>query len=50
MVFTCPLGTTKIFRFKMTKKGRVRLGGCGRKGRFIKNGIKEITKMKKKKR
>ncbi len=50
MVFTCPPGTTKIFRFKRTKRGLFRLGGCGKKGRFIKNGVKEVKKMPKKRR
>ena len=31
MVFRCPRGTKKQFRFK----GRVRLGGCARGGKFI---------------
>ncbi len=45
MVFKCPKGTKKQFRFKKTKKGKVRLGGCAKKGRFTKkNGVKEIKK------
>jgi len=47
MVFVCPPGTTKMFRFKRTRKGLFRLGGCGKKGRFIKNGVKETKKMSK---
>jgi len=41
MVFECPKGTTKQFRYK--KGTRIRLGGCAKKGRFIKEGVKEIT-------
>lgn len=50
MVFNCPSGTTKIFRFKTTKKGRFRLGGCARNGRFIKNGVKEVKKISKRRK
>ena len=43
MVFRCPKGTKKQFRFK--KGTNIRLGGCANsKGRFIK--IKEIKKIK----
>lgn len=45
MVFACPPGTSKIFRVKNTKKGKFLLGGCGKKGRFIKNGVKESKKI-----
>jgi hypothetical protein len=32
-----------MYRWKTTKKGkRLRLGGCGRKGKFVKNGVKEV--------
>ena len=50
MVFTCPPGTTKIFRFKKTKSGLVRLGGCAKNNRFIKNGVKEVKEVKRRKR
>jgi len=41
MVFRCPSGTKKAFRFRKISKGRKqRLGGCMRKGRFVK--IKEV--------
>lgn len=44
MVFRCPPGTEKKFRFK--KGTRIRLGGCARGGKFIE--IKEVKKIKKK--
>lgn len=44
MVFRCPKGTTKTFRFKPGT--RIRLGGCMDGGRFIK--IKEVKKIPKK--
>ncbi len=43
MVFRCPRGTKKQFRFK----GRVRLAGCARKGKFV--IVKEVKKFKLKK-
>ncbi len=42
MVFRCPKGTKKQFRFK--KGTNIRLGGCAKKGRFIK--VKEAKKIK----
>ncbi len=42
MVFRCPKGTKKQFRFK--KGTNIRLGGCARKGRFVK--VKEVKKIK----
>lgn len=45
MVFRCPRGTVKKFRFK--KGTNIRLGGCANlKGRFIK--IKEVKKIRRK--
>jgi len=41
MPINCPSGTSTIYRYKKTKKGKIRLGGCARKGRFIKSGVKE---------
>lgn len=47
MPLKCPKGTKKIYRVKTTKKGkRLRLGGCARKGRFVKKGVKEVKKLK----
>lgn len=46
MVFKCPPGTKKQFRFK--KGTDIRLGGCAKKGKFVK--IKEVTKIKRKKK
>lgn len=43
MVFRCPSGTSKQFRFK--KGTKIRLGGCAVKGMFVK--IKEVRKIKK---
>ena len=40
MVFRCPKGTKKQFRFK--KGTNLRLGGCAVKGRFTE--IKEVKK------
>lgn len=43
MPIKCPRGTRTIFRVKTTKSGKkLRLGGCARNDKFIKNGIKEI--------
>ncbi len=43
MPINCPKGTSKIFRFKPIKRGRrLRLGGCARNNKFIKNGVKEV--------
>lgn len=42
MVFRCPKGTKKQFRIRKTKKSKQRLGGCAKKGKFIKGGVKEI--------
>ncbi len=44
MVFKCPKGTTKKFRFK--KGTDIRLGGCAIGEKFIK--IKEVKKVSKK--
>jgi hypothetical protein len=41
MPLKCPPGTTPMYRYK----GKVRLGGCGKKGRFIKGGVKEVKKV-----
>ena len=43
MVFRCPKGTKKRFRFK----DNIRLGGCAKGGRFI--IIKETKRFKKRK-
>lgn len=47
MIFKCPKGTKKQFRFRTIKKGRQRLGGCAIKGRFVK--VKEVKTFKNKK-
>lgn len=44
MVFGCPGGTKRMFRFK--KGTSVRLGGCASKGRFVE--VKEVKKIKRK--
>jgi hypothetical protein len=48
MPLKCPRGTSQHYRVKATKKGKVRLGGCARKGRFIKGGVREVKKLNKK--
>ncbi len=40
MVFRCPKGTKKQFRFK--KGTNIRFGGCAKAGRFVE--IKEVKK------
>jgi len=45
MVFKCPKGTKKKFRFK--KGTDIRLGGCAKGGKFV--VIKEVKIIKKKK-
>ncbi len=40
MVFRCPKGTKKKFRFK--KGTRIRLGGCAKNNKFVE--IKEVKK------
>lgn len=42
--FSCPPGTSILFRFrKTTKPGeQIRLAGCARKGRFVR--VKEVCK------
>ena len=50
MPVKCPKGTSLHYRHKTTKKGKlIRLGGCARKGKFIKDGVKEAKVIKKKK-
>lgn len=44
MPLKCPPGTSPHYRYKKTKQGKIRLGGCAKKGKFIKGGIKEIKK------
>ena len=44
MPLKCKSGTTPSCRFKKTKKSKLRLCGCMRKGRFVK--IKEVKKFK----
>jgi len=46
MPIKCPKGTSEWYRFK--KGTNIRLGGCTRKGKLIKNGIKEVKKVIKK--
>lgn len=43
--FTCPIGTKKSFRHRKIKDGKQRIGGCMKKGKFVK--IKEIKTTKK---
>ena len=38
MPLKCPKGTKIIYRYK--KGTRIRLGGCAKKGKFIKGGVK----------
>lgn len=46
MPFRCKAGTVKGFRFRTTAIGKKqRLGGCMRKGRFVK--VKEVKTFKK---
>ena len=45
MPVKCPKGTKVGYRYKKTSKGKVRLGGCMRKDKFIKNGVKEAKKI-----
>jgi len=48
MPVKCPKGTSVGYRVITTKKGKkVRLGGCMRVGRFIKDGVKEAKVIKK---
>jgi len=47
MPIKCPKGTSKHYVYK--KGTRIRLGGCAKKGKFIKNGVKEVKKIPKKK-
>lgn len=50
MPLKCPKGTSVGYRIKTTKKGkRLRLGGCLKKGKFIKKGVKEVKVLKSKK-
>jgi len=44
MPLKCPTGTSQRYRYKQTSKGKVRLGGCAKKGKFIKGGVKEVKK------
>ena len=44
MVLKCPKGTSTHYRYKKTNIGKVRLGGCAKKGKFIKGGVKEVKK------
>ncbi len=46
MPFKCPKGTKKQFRFRKIKKGKQRIGGCAKKGRFVK--VKEVKTIKNK--
>ena len=49
MVYKCPSGTENTCRVVTSKKKKVkvRLCGCAKKGKFIKNGVKEAKKLKK---
>lgn len=50
MPLICPKGTSIGYRVKTTKKGKkLRFGGCMKKGKFIKKGVKEVKKLKIKK-
>lgn len=42
MVFKCPPGTKKQFKFR--KGTKIRFGGCAREGIFVK--VKEVKKFK----
>lgn len=43
MPLKCPKGTSPQYRMKRTKTGKLlRLGGCMRIDKFIKNGVKEV--------
>ena len=50
MPIKCPSGTSKSCRYKKTSKNNVmlRLCGCLRNNKFIKNGVKEVDKIIKK--
>ena len=49
MPIKCPSGTSVGYRYKTTKTGKLlRLGGCIKKGRFIKDGVKEAKLFPKK--
>jgi hypothetical protein len=47
MPLRCPKGTSKKYVYK--KGTKIRLGGCTKKGKFIKNGVKEVKIMGSKK-
>jgi len=44
MSFKCPRGSSAHYRYKTTSGGRIRLGGCARRGRFIKGGVREVKR------
>jgi hypothetical protein len=46
MPLKCPKGTSTRYRYK--KDTNIRLGGCARKGKFVK--VLEVKKIKKKKK
>jgi len=46
MPIKCPQGTSQHYVFK--KGTNIRLGGCAKKGKFIKGGVKEVKKIIKK--
>lgn len=45
MPLKCPSGTTSIYRYKKGKGYKLRLGGCAKKGRFIKSGVMDVKKI-----
>jgi hypothetical protein len=46
MPLKCPRGTSQRHRVKTTKRGiKLRLGGCARKGKFVKGGVKEVMRL-----
>lgn len=47
MPIKCPKGQKVAYRYRKIKKGKQRIGGCMKKGRFVK--IKEIKTIKNKK-
>ena len=45
MPIRCPRGTKVRYRYRKIRMGKQRIGGCARKGRFVK--IKEVKTIKK---
>jgi len=46
MPIKCPKGTKIRYRYRKIKRGKQRIGGCAKKGKFV--SIKEVKTFKKK--